>query len=112
MKSTFKTTTILASASLAAVLMIAAAFQAPTPAQASVQTSEVASVTVVAKRMSAEQKLAYDLETQTAKVADAVHTVVISSKRLSAEQKLAMDREDKAMQTVVVRQLAQAKNNG
>lgn len=88
MKSSFKTTTILATASLAAVLSIAAAFQVPTAAPA----VGVASVTVSAKRMNAEQKLAFDLEVQD------VQTVVISTKRLSQEQKLAMAQEDRAMQ--------------
>lgn len=88
MKSTFKTNTILTSASLAAVLSIAAAFHVPAPTPA----SNIASVTVSAKRMSPEQKMAFDLESQ------GVQTVVITTKRLSPEQKLAMAQEDRAMQ--------------
>lgn len=91
MKSTFKTTTILTTASLAAVLSIAAAFQLPATAPA----SNIASVTVSAKRMSPEQKLAFDLESQ------GVQTVVITSKRLSPQQKLAMAQEDRAMQVAL-----------
>ncbi len=91
MKSTFKSATILTSASLAAVLSIAAAFHVSAPTTA----SKIASVTVSAKRMSAQQKQAFDLEAQ------GVQTVVISTKRLSPEQKLAMAQEDKAMQVAL-----------
>ena len=114
MKSTFTSMTILGSATLAAVLMVGAAFHVPAPATLPVtaQVSDVASVTVVAKRMSAEQKLAFDLETQTADAANAMQTVVISVKRLTAEQKLAMEQEDKAMQTVASHKLPHKRNNG
>ncbi len=91
MTSTFTTSAILTAASLAAVLSIAAAFHVPAPATA----SNIASVTVSAKRMSAEQKLAFDLDAQ------GVQTVVISTKRLSAEQKLAMAQEDRAIQVAL-----------
>ena len=91
MKSTFKTATILTSASLAAVLSIAAAFHVPAP----VTATNIASVTVSAKRMSTQQKQAFDLEAQ------GVQTVVISTKRLSPEQKLAMAQEDRAMQVAL-----------
>ena len=90
MKTTFKTATILTSASLAALLSIAAAFHIPAP-----EKNNIASVTVSAKRMSAQQKQAFDLEAQ------GVQTVVISTKRLSPEQKLAMVQEDRAMQVAL-----------
>ena len=88
MNTTFKTTTILTSASLAAVLSLAAAFYTPVPAP----TSNIASVTVSAKRMTPAQKQVFDLESQ------GVQTVVISTKRLSPEQKRAMAQEDRAIQ--------------
>lgn len=91
MKSTFKTATILTSASLAAILSIAAAFHTPAP----VNATNIASVTVSAKRMNAQQKQAFDLEAQ------GVQTVVISTKRLSPEQKLAMAQEDRATQVAL-----------
>ena len=88
MNTTFKTTTLLTSASLAAVLSVAAAFYTPVPAPA----SNIASVTVSAKRMTPVQKQVFDLESQ------GVQTVVISTKRLSPKQKLAMAQEDRATQ--------------
>ena len=88
MNTTFKTTSILASASLAAVLSIVAAFTTPDPKP----SNNIASVTVTAKRMSLAQKQAFDLESQ------GVQTVVISTKRLSPEQKRAMAQEDRATQ--------------
>lgn len=88
MKTTVKTTTILSTASLAAVLFVAAAFHTQIPAP----DSKIASVTVSAKRMSLAEKQAFDLESQ------GVQTVVISTKRLTAEQKLAMAKEDRANQ--------------
>lgn len=96
MKSTFKNTTILTSASIAAVLSIAAAFYVPAPTTA----SNIASVTVSAKRMTAEQKLTFDLEAQ------GVQTVVISTKRLSPAQKLAMAQEDRAVQIALAQKRA------
>lgn len=91
MKSTFKTAIILSTASLAALLSIAAAFHVPAP----VTANSIASVTVSAKRMNAQEKQAFDLEAQ------GVQTVVISTKRLSQEQKLAMAQEDRATQIVL-----------
>ena len=88
MKTTFKSTTILTSAAIAAVLSVAAAFTTPVLAP----TSNIASVTVSAKRMTPAQKQVFDLENQ------GVQTVVISTKRLSPEQKLAMAQEDRATQ--------------
>jgi hypothetical protein len=104
MKTTFKTTTILTSAALAAIFSVAAAFQIPATVPA--QAAEIASVTVTAKRMSAEQKLAFDLENQE------MQTVVISTKRLTAEQKLAMAQEDQAIQAALVRKAAGIQTNG
>ena len=88
MNTTFKTTTILTSASIAAVLFIAAAFHTPVPAS----MNNIASVTVSAKRMTLAQKQSFDLESQ------GVQTVVISTKRLSPAQKIAMAQEDRAVQ--------------
>lgn len=96
MNATFKTTTILTTASLAAVLSIAAAFHVPSHTT----TSNIASVTVSAKRMSLAQKQAFDLESQ------GVQTVVISTKRLSPEQKLAMAQEDRADQIALAQKRA------
>ena len=104
MTSAFKTTTILTSAALAAIFSMASAFQVPAPAPA--QATAIASVTVTAKRMSAEQKLTFDLENK------GMQTVVISTKRLSAEQKLAMAQEDQAIQTALAHKAARTPSNG
>lgn len=100
--------TILAGVTLAAIFSTTAAFQTPTstPVVASAQTPQIASVTVTAKRMSTEQKLAFDHENQ------GIQTVVISTKRLSPEQKLAMAQEDQAMQAALVRKFARNQKNG
>lgn len=109
---TFTSTTILASAALAAIVSVAAAFQpvaAPAKAFATAglpAAPAIASVTVSAKRMSAEQKLAFDLENQ------GMQTVVISARRLSSEQKLAMAQEDLAIQAALARKSARTQNNG
>lgn len=108
MKLTSTATTLLAGVTMAAIFSVAAAFQTPTsaPVAAPAQAAQIASVTVTAKRMSAEQKLAFDLENQ------GFQTVVISTKRLSPEQKLAMAQEDQAMQAALVRKFARNQKNG
>jgi hypothetical protein len=83
-KNSFKNKLILSTALLTGVLAISSAFQQVKAEDG----SDIPSVTVVAKRMSAEQKLAYD-ESQ-----PAMQTVLVSAKRLSTEQKNAMDKED------------------
>lgn len=82
--NTMKSGLILSTALVAGVLAIGSAFS-----QVQVQdNTAMQSVTVVAKRMSEEQKIAFDTAQDTTQV------VLISAKKLTAEQKMAMDRED------------------
>ncbi|MBC3920762.1 hypothetical protein H8L32_25070 [Undibacterium sp. CY18W] len=85
--NTMKSGLILSTALVAGVLAIGSAY---TQVQAQDKQDNVAvqSVTIVAKRMSEEQKIAFDT------AQDATHVVMISAKRLTAEQKMAMDKED------------------
>ncbi|MFZ6760965.1 hypothetical protein ACO0K9_27480 [Undibacterium sp. Ji50W] len=82
--NTMKNGLILSTALVTGVLAIGSAF---TQVQAQ-DSAALQSVTIVAKRMSEEQKIAFDTEQ------DPAHVVMISAKRLTAEQKLVMDRED------------------
>ncbi|MFZ6741798.1 hypothetical protein ACO0LC_01050 [Undibacterium sp. JH2W] len=82
--NTFKTGLILSTALLTGALAITAAFT-----QGNAEASmNIASVTISAKRMTEEQKLAFDA------AQDITQTVLISAKRLTAEEKLTMDKED------------------
>lgn len=72
--------------------------------------NDVMSVVIEGKRMTAEQKLAYDLDVQ--EDSSAVTTVVIRAKRLSEEQKLQMDQQDIAMQASVNSKVSRSQVNG
>lgn len=89
--NTFKTGLILSTALLTGALAITAAFTQG-KAEASQNATSIASVTISAKRMTAEQKLAYDTADNLAQ--NVTHTVLISAKRLTAQEKLAIDMED------------------
>ncbi|MBY0573071.1 MAG: hypothetical protein K2P84_05280 [Undibacterium sp.] len=98
MKTSIQNKAILAFASIAALVAVASAFQAPAHATSTVNLAEqnVQTVNIVAKHMTAEQKLNFDLQSQQEQ---ATQTVLISAKRLSAEQKLAFDQQDTAWKT-------------
>lgn len=81
MKTALTNGLIFSGALLAALFCVEQAFEAP--ASPAVQT-----VTIIAKRMSADEKFAYDLAQAP------IQTVIISAKRLSEAEKLAMDQED------------------
>lgn len=61
--------------------------------------NDVISIVIEGKRMTAEQKLAYDLNLQ--ENGFAMTTIVIRAKRLSEEQKLQMDQQDLMMQASI-----------
>ncbi|MDY7539752.1 hypothetical protein QN372_08440 [Undibacterium sp. RTI2.1] len=110
MKTSFKTPAIFSAALIAGVFAVGAAFQ-PVSSNANVNTqvaqAQIQTVTIVAKRMSADEKLAFDTQ------ANGIQTVVISAKRLSPEQKLIMAQEDQALQHgVAIKAVRLAQNNG
>ena len=100
--NTFKSGLILSTALLTGVLAISAAFTQG-KAEASQNVTSVASVTITGKRMTEEQKIAFDA-TQ-----NATQTVFISAKRMTDEEKLAMD-EAEQIQRQQVAQKATRKN--
>ena len=81
---------------IAGVLAVSSAYQSPVNTNAD---NAISTVTIVAKRLSAEEKLAYDQQTSIATAAiesttaPTIQTVLISAKRLTTEEKLAMDKE-------------------
>ena len=83
MKTSIKTSAVLATALFAGVFAVGNAFTATTTQTA----SAIPTVVITAQRMSEDQKIAFDAQ-QTG-----LQTVVISAKRLSAEQKIAIDNE-------------------
>ena len=88
-----KKVTLISVASLTALLAFSGAAHA---AQTRVSTEAnvvVQTVTISAKKMSAEEKRAFDLQSS------GFQTVVISAKRLTAEQKAAIDQQDRQWQT-------------
>ncbi len=100
--NTFKSGLILSTALLTGALAITAAFT-QTKAEASMN---VASVTISAKRMTEEQKIAYDA-TQ-----NAMQTVLISAKRMTDEEKLAMDEAEKFQRQQVAQKAARKNIQG
>ena len=92
MKTSIKTSAVLATALFAGVFAVGNAFTATTTQTA----SAIPTVVITAQRMSEDQKIAFDAQ-QTG-----VQTVVISAKRLSAEQKIAMDNETLNVQRVAL----------
>nr|WP_315484470.1 hypothetical protein [uncultured Undibacterium sp.] len=107
MKTSLTTKSLLAIASLAVVISAASAFQSNSDKQtlnANVATQKMQKVVVSAKRMSAEEKLSFDLQNS------AMQTIVISAKRLTAEQKIAMDAQERAEQTMAAKPVSSARN--
>ncbi len=100
--NTFKSGLILSTALLTGALAITAAFTQG-KAEASMN---VASVTISAKRMTEEQKMAYDA-TQ-----NAMQTVLISAKRMTDEEKLAMDEAEKFQRQQVAQKAARKNIQG
>ncbi|MFZ6645550.1 hypothetical protein ACO0LO_07535 [Undibacterium sp. TJN25] len=92
--NTFTSGIILASALVTALFASGCAYQATAQQQAS---TSVQTVTVTAKRMTTDEKIAYDTANTTAQ------TVVMVAKRLTAEQKLAMAQEDMRLQASAAR---------
>jgi len=88
--NTFKFGVIAASALVAAVFASGCALHATAPQQ--VAAGQVQTVTITGKRMTTDQKIAFDTANT------GTQTVVIAAKRLTAEQKLAMLQEDLHLQ--------------
>lgn len=93
MKTTLINSLILASAMLAGLGAVDAAFEQ----QPSLNAGGMQSVSIVASRMSAAEKLAYD------QAQLPMQTVQISAKRLSAAEKLALDKQDMLEQQKLAR---------
>lgn len=91
MKTSLKNQFIAGVASVAAVLAVSQAWTAP------VQPAAAEHVVVVsAKRMTTEQKIAFDTEGQ------AVQQVIISARRMNAQEQIAFDTAGQSPQQVVV----------
>lgn len=103
-KTSLKNKVVIVSALLAGLFSVATAFQMPVATSASVTGFQTVSIS--AKRMSAAEKIAFDLQDS------AIQTVVISAKRLSPEQKQAMILEDKNAQQLAANKAARAQKNG
>ncbi|HTD06200.1 hypothetical protein [Undibacterium sp.] len=93
--NSFKSGVIVATALVAAVFASGCAFQ--TAAQQPVAASGVQTVTIAAKRMTTDEKIAFDTANA------GTQTVVLVAKRLTAEQKLAMLQEDMHIQASATR---------
>lgn len=93
MKSSFANKVFAAAVSAVVVIGAANAFQVNQTKPTEVSKQTMQKVTVAAKRMSREEKLAFDLQST------GMQTVIISAKRLTPEQKLAMDAQDRAWQS-------------
>ncbi|MFZ6777755.1 hypothetical protein ACO0LD_13065 [Undibacterium sp. Ji83W] len=98
--NTFKSGLILSTALLTGALAISAAFTQG-KAEASMN---IASVTISAKRMTEEQKLAFDT------AQDGTQTVLISAKRMTADEKMAMDRDEQFERQQVAEKAASRKH--
>lgn len=90
MKTIINSKIVLGLATITTALSVAAAIQSAPMSKAT--TSAIQTVTIVAKRMTPEQKLAFDLQST------GMQTVVISAKRLTPEQKIALEQQDLAWQ--------------
>ncbi|MDE2428035.1 MAG: hypothetical protein KGM99_04860 [Burkholderiales bacterium] len=97
MKSTTTNALIFSTALILGSLAVSSAVQHP----AMQNDANIQTVTIVAKRMTSEEKQAYDQSRLP------VQTVVISAKRLTAEQKLAMDQEEKMDQQKLAQEAVQ-----
>lgn len=97
MKSTIKNSLILSIALCAGVAAVSQAFTAETRStQAEIQT-----VSIVAKRMTEQEKIAFDTESAE------VQQVIVAARRMNAEEKFAYDQ-----QFSVNQKLAQKSVNG
>ncbi|MFZ6754898.1 hypothetical protein ACO0KY_16130 [Undibacterium sp. Dicai25W] len=96
MKTSIKTSAVLATALFASVLAVGNAFTAQTNPTLS-QKAEIPTVVITAQRMTEDQKIAFDT-----KQSD-VQTVIISAKRLTDEQKLAMDQDPQYASQIATR---------
>lgn len=76
-------------------------------ARVPVAAEQVPTVTITAKRMSADEKLAYDVQQNMQQAGD-VQTVVLTAKRLTAAQKQAMLEEDLRLQNTLAKRAARA----
>ncbi|MES2073866.1 MAG: hypothetical protein V4488_26165 [Pseudomonadota bacterium] len=92
----FQAGVIFATAVLGAVFATGCAYHNAASVQAA--AGQVATVTITAKRMTADEKLAYDMQQGD------VQTVVLSARRLTAEQKQAMLEEELRLQNTIARQ--------
>ncbi|WP_394779049.1 hypothetical protein [Undibacterium sp.] len=98
--STFQFGTVLAGIVAGAVLVSASAFHGNAGVQ-TVAAEQIPTVTITAKRMSLEEKLAYDMQQP-----GYVQTVVLTAKRLTAEEKQAMADEDQRLQQLLAKRAA------
>jgi hypothetical protein len=72
--------------------------------------NDVMSVVIEGKRMSPEQKLAYDLESQ--EEGSTIATVIIRAKRLSDKEKIQMDKQDLVMQASINSKISRTQIDG
>lgn len=91
--NTFKSSVIVATALVAAVFVSGCAFHAGTQ---QVTGSDVQTVTMTAKRMTTDEKIAFDTAAATAQ------TVVVAAKRMTEDEKIAFDTATAGTQTVVI----------
>ena len=80
---------ILTISAITATILAGAAYQ-----QGAKQQADIPTVTITAKKMTEQQKIAYD-EGQSA---SAIQTVIVKHQRLSASEKLAFDQFDQQIQ--------------
>lgn len=88
MNNSLKTGAALLSTFAISLALAAASSATDVTKNKQISNAEVQTITVTAKRMSNEQKVAYDQE----QASHGVQTVVISAKRLSPQAKLAYDK--------------------
>jgi uncharacterized membrane protein YkvI len=104
MKTALNSKVIVTVAAVAAAISLVAAFQASKKVQ--MPANEIQTVTVSAKRMTVEQKMAFDLQST------GMQTIVISAKRLTPAQKNAIDEQDRVWQAATTAETAPNKVNG
>lgn len=92
MNKTLKTSAALISALTISIAIGTTSSASETKTNATTIHSAVQTVTIAAKRLSAEQKAAYDQE----QTNHAVQTVIISAKRLSPQAKIAFDKANES----------------
>ncbi|GGC95501.1 hypothetical protein [Undibacterium terreum] len=100
-ESKFQVFTVLTGALVGAVFVAGSAFHNAAGVQA--QAEQIPTVTITAKRMTNEEKHAYDME-QLQQQASVEQTVFITAKRLTAEQKQAMLEEELRLQSTIAKE--------